>query len=183
MNTDDYFRKIQGDNPALTKACKRYARTQAVYLRTDPLVGIHNYSMPAEVITNVCPILADLHEEFILSRPNMFYMDPHTALMPHTDPDRHVSINMLIKGWDSKFLYFEHRNNGTNHIELTYDPDVLYICNSSKTHQVLNISEPRLLLTIKLSEKNADTDNVSYRESFVTFDDVVNYFSERSLLA
>jgi hypothetical protein len=185
MDTNNKFKQIVGTHTQLKQLCKQWCKSnpgafdkhRSEYGNANQPYEINHYSVPLGLLFENSEFLSELHNTHPFNRANIFYMEPYTTIFPHSDPDRNVSINMLITGQDSKFLFFDD----TKFVELEYQPDTMYLCNSSNLHTILNFSKPRLLLTMKFHQ----TDGEKFDPETIkpTYSDIYNHLENNNLFA
>ena len=77
-------------------------------------------------------------------------MDPYSCYNWHVDTDRHVSLNMLVCGTDSKCIFCAGEYGLVMPItELKYKEFTYYVFNTKIPHTVYNFTEPRYLFSLE----------------------------------
>ena len=119
--------------------------------------------------TEIYSAIKDLGAE---KRLSVFRFNPNVCYNWHIDKIRHVSINMLLDGFDSfcAFGDLSLQNKFINLHRLVHKPDIYYLMNVKKMHCVFNFSQQmRYILSIGIPD--------------IKYEDVVLYFKNKNLLA
>lgn len=77
-------------------------------------------------------------------------LDPYEIYDWHKDSRRGVTINMLLKGFESKCFFRDDISK--EEFLLNYEPNTYFLFNTQKTHKVCNGSDVRYVFSIEFFE-------------------------------
>jgi hypothetical protein len=140
--------------PYTSKIC--FKLMQLVYQSSDDAwVPYYNFMVipvPQEILDEE-PLLVALAQKRKF-HAGILRMDPNSCYNWHVDTDRHVSLNMLVCGDDSKCLFAENYGLVMPITELKYKEFTYYVFNTQIPHTVYNFSEPRYLFSLEFLEED-----------------------------
>lgn len=128
---------------------REYIETQGSdFFNFNALRGFGKGIIPIEIL-NQDPVIKQILDNTPHNMGGMiFHMNPWTSYEWHCDGIRGCAINMLIKGqghtyFGSKINKYLHRID-----ELVYEPNKMYLFNTTIEHTIFNKSEERWILSI-----------------------------------
>ncbi len=110
------------------------------------------------------PVLNKINSQFEIESCGILKIEPFTSYNWHTDTNRGLTINMLMKETPSHSLFgFEKDQYNTNFVELKYEPKSFYLFNTQHMHSVINFQEPRCVFSAKFKKDKKD---LTYQEVY-----------------
>lgn len=148
MDSSKYFYKLQG-TCKVSNELLDFALSFKDWSRPAPWLTFLMVEAPSEIIRKD-PLISLLLDQG-WNKPYIFKSYPNSYYQFHIDKaNRPVAINLLLKSADSTtvFLGDKIHENQFEVLRLNYEPDTLYLLNTTKHHAVLNFDQERYLLSI-----------------------------------
>ncbi len=102
-------------------------------------------------------LLQIVDNQFSIKGCGILKIDPYTNYNWHTDTNRGLTINMLLKEVHSYSLFgFDKDQYNTSFVELKYQPKKFYLFNTQHIHSVVNFQEPRYVFTVEFSKNKQE---------------------------
>ena len=118
----------------------------------------------SDELINKDPFLSKLRETRTF-RAGILLTPPNSCYKWHVDTYRSVGVNLLIKHKDSHSVFtFDEENINVPVHELKYEEDTYYIYNTKVPHMVLNVDEPRYIMTLEFIGKDSNLEFDELRE-------------------
>jgi len=124
----------------------------------NALRGFGKGIIPTEIL-NQDPVIKQILDNTPCNMGGMvFHMNPWTCYEWHCDGIRGCAINMLIKG--QGHTYFGNKINKYLHQidELVYEPNQLYLFNTTVEHTIINEHQERWMLSIGFDKSEESLD-------------------------
>lgn len=133
------------------------------FFNFNALRGFGKGIIPTEIL-NQDPVIKQIMDNTPCNMGGMvFHMNPWTCYEWHRDGKRGCAINMLLKGHGH--TYFGDKINKYLHQidELVYEPNQMYLFNTTVEHTIINKSEERWMLSIGF---NKSEESIDYHELY-----------------
>ena len=120
----------------------------------EPFERYYNFGMKGVDHRLICEdsFLISLHDAHPF-KAAILLIPPNNIYNWHVDDNRGVAVNMMVSGRDSHCVFTDEDFDIVNGIEeLRYEPETYYLFNTQKYHSVINLNNPRYMMSIEFNE-------------------------------